>query len=109
MFGDTVSLFERERESERGNDSWCVCVCLYFKQRDGGREASFFREQATPKYTNPPFLCFPTGLWIQMSPPLDSAPAGDQQCVTDRQVEPAVALDCVSSNWPWLSSAWSYE
>lgn len=27
-----------------------------------------------------------------MSPPLDSALVGDQQCVTDRQVEPAVAL-----------------
>lgn len=27
-----------------------------------------------------------------MSPPLDSALVWDQQCVTDRQAEPAVAL-----------------
>lgn len=44
-----------------------------------------------------------------MSPPLDSALVGDRQCVTDRRVEPAVALYCVASNWPWLSSAWSSE
>ncbi|KAL3980023.1 C-X-C motif chemokine 13 [Sarotherodon galilaeus] len=31
-------------------------------------------------------------LWIQMSPPLDSALVWDQQCVTDRRAEPAVAL-----------------
>ncbi|KAM7368203.1 hypothetical protein PAMP_014447 [Pampus punctatissimus] len=48
-------------------------------------------------------------LWIQMSPPLDFAPDGDQQCVTDMRLEPAVALYCVASNWPWLSSAWSNE
>lgn len=73
------------------------------------KKGSFSREQATPENTNLAFLCFPAGPWIQMSPPLDSAPVGDQQCVTDRRVEPAVALYCVASNWPWLSSACSNE
>lgn len=78
-------------------------------EEEGKERPLFFREQATPKYTNPAFLCFPTGLWTQMSPPLDSAPVGDQQCVTDRRVEPVVALYCVASNRPWLSSVWSNE
>lgn len=41
-----------------------------------------------------------------MSTPLDSALVVDQQCVTDRPVEPVVALYCVASNWSCLSSAW---
>lgn len=44
-----------------------------------------------------------------MSPPMDFALVGDLQCVTDRQLEPVVALNCEVSNWPWLSSAWTNE
>lgn len=54
-------------------------------------------------------LSSPTGLGIQMSPPLVSAPVGDQQSVTDRRMEPAVALYCVASNLPRLSTAQTNE
>lgn len=101
----------RKKEKEKG--SWFVCARLCMSNNDKGREGNerlhYCREQATTKYINPAFLCLLTGLWIQMSPPLDSAPVGDQQCVTDRRVEPVAALNCVASNWPWLSSAWTNE
>lgn len=112
MFCDCLSVWERRKVREKERLLVCVCmfVCQIKRQRKKGKRAAlFFQEHATPENTNLAFLCFLPGLWIEMSPPLDSAPVGDQQCVTDRRVEPVVAVYCVASNCSWLSSAWSNE
>lgn len=96
MFCASVCLGKEGRSESKKGDSWYVFVCILNKETEGkGRPPIFlffFREQATSENTHLASLCFPAGLWIQMSPPLDSALVWDQQCVTDRRAEPAVAL-----------------